>query len=128
MFSSITQVPYSDLFLFKCCGILPVCALFTPFQCVSFICLRLIFYSSVNLSRLSVYPWLFFFYSCATSIRPYASSLPVSIMTHANTQLLAAVATDYNKTVINSTAISYRKYKFGFLIHLFGIFCDGKSF
>lgn len=29
-----------------------------------------------------------YFYPCATFIRPYASSLPVSIMTHANTQLL----------------------------------------
>lgn len=29
-----------------------------------------------------------FFYSCATFIRPYASSLPVSIMSHVNTQLL----------------------------------------
>lgn len=41
---------------------------------------------------------------------------------------LAAVATDYNKTVITSAAILYRKCKFGFLILLFGIFCDEKAF
>lgn len=110
----------------KCFGILPVCSLSTPFQCVSFICLRLIFYSSVNLSQLSVYPWLFFFLLLRNIYQTICFVIASINYDSCEHTTLTAVATDYNKTVpAQQSRIGNVN---GFLIHLFWIFCDEKAF
>lgn len=116
-------------FLLSCCGTLPVFALSTPFECVSCIRLRPIFYLSVYVCHNTTAVFLKNSNTCATSIRPYVSSLPVRMMTHVSQQSCAVVAEDNNEIADSCTAISYeKKHTFGPSFTCLGFSMLGKSF
>lgn len=128
MFLHIYLITQDILFFFLiCCSLtLPVGTLSTRLVCFSCCCLG----ANILLVCLPVTtPQLSFFFSHLRNIyRPYASSLPVRVMTHVSTQTLAVVAADYNEIADSSTATSYRKCKLGSLVHQLGFFHVGKVF